>query len=59
MNFKPLKFSITLAMLAAAAGCTTHPTVSGGKTTTVLGGVMTASGTRISVLWGLLTFHDY
>jgi hypothetical protein len=85
MNFKPLKFSLALALLTLAAGCSTQPTVSGGHKTTLLGGVMTvstksyepvppatldvdttklagqgsASGTKVSVLWGLLTFHDY
>jgi hypothetical protein len=85
MNFKPLKFAPALAAVALAAGCATHPTVSGGSQTTLLAGAVTVStqsyapapaatidvdttkiagqgtgsGTKVSVLWGLLTFHDY
>lgn len=85
MNFKPLRFFFTLALLVLASGCATHPSVSGGSNTSLLAGAITVStksyepvppatldvdttkllgqgapsGAKVSLLWGLITIHDY
>ncbi len=74
-----------LALALGTTGCATRATASGGRETTVLGGVVTVStdsfqpttpatldadtskivsggnptGKKTTLLWGLITLHDY
>jgi hypothetical protein len=83
--FGRLQLAAVLVLLVFASGCAMRNTMSGGKETSVLGGVVTVetnsfqptppttldvdtskivgdrgpSGKKVTLLWGLLTLHDY
>ena len=85
MSRKLLAATIALAALVCVNGCATRATASGGRETSLLGGVVTVStrsfqppppttldvdtskvlstgnpsGRTTTLLWGLITLHDY